>query len=75
MNIVLRSGIAMGNDNGKQPQDNTWVHKNAEKEVEFDLERACKRLMEVKKSFAEASTLGSQINLLKKWSLLCLRHC
>ena len=40
VNIVLRSGISTGDDKGKQPEDNTWVHKDLAKEAEFDLERA-----------------------------------
>ena len=41
VNIVLRSGIAMGDVKGKQPKDSAWVRKAPEKEVEFDLEHAC----------------------------------
>jgi len=40
VNIVLRSGIVMGDDKGKQPKDSTWVSKAPVKEAEFDLERA-----------------------------------
>ena len=40
VNIVLRSGIAIGDDKGKQPEDSTWVRKAPVKEAEFDLERA-----------------------------------
>jgi len=46
----------MGDDKGKQPEDNTWVHKALTKEAEFDLECAREAFMEAKKSFAEAST-------------------
>jgi len=60
VNILLRSGIAMGDDKGKQPTDNAWVHKALEKEDEFDLERAREMFIEAQKSFVEASTLGSQ---------------
>ena len=39
VNIVLQSGIMMGDDKGKQPKDSTWVRKAPAKEAEFDLER------------------------------------
>ena len=55
VNIVLRSGIAMGDDKGKQPKDNTWVRKAREKEAEFDLKCALEAFMEANKSFTEAS--------------------
>lgn len=58
VNIVLRSGIATGDDKGKQPKDNTWVCKAPEKEAKFDLECARETFMEAKKSFIEASTSG-----------------
>jgi len=58
VNIVLWSGIATGGDKGKQPEDNAWVLKALEKEVEFDLERASETFMEENKSFTEASTFG-----------------
>ncbi len=60
VNIVLRSGITIGDDKGKQPEESTWVHKAPVKEVEFDLERTSETFMEAKKSFAEASTSGSR---------------
>lgn len=60
MNIVLRSGISMGDDKGKQPKDSAWVRKAPVKEAEFDLERACQTFMEAKKSFAETSTSGNR---------------
>ena len=60
MHIVLRSGIAIGNDKAKQPQDNTWVLKSLAKEVEFNLECTCETFMEEKKSFIEVSTLRSK---------------
>ena len=40
VNIVLRSGITIGDDKGKQPKESAWVHKAPTKELEFDLERA-----------------------------------
>ena len=46
----------IGDDKGKQLEENTWVCKAPMKEAEFDLERAQGTFMEAKKSFAEAST-------------------
>jgi len=63
LNIILRSEIATGDENGKQPEEGGWVRKAPEKEVGFDLEHAKETFMEAKKSFAEASTLGSQDKL------------
>jgi len=60
LNMVLQSEITMGDDKGKQLEDNTWVHKASAKEVEFDLERTRETFMEAKKSFADASTSGSK---------------
>lgn len=59
VNIVLRSGITIGDDKGKQPKDSTWVHKALVKETEFDLECTREGFMEKKKSFTEASTSRS----------------
>ena len=59
MNIVLRSGIMIGNDKGKQPEEEEWVCKALEKEVIFDLDCAKEMFMESKKSFVEVSTSGS----------------
>eukprot|EP00253_Pinus_taeda_P007237 PITA_07237 len=47
-------------DKGKKPEDSTWVHKALAKEAEFDLECTQETFMEAKKSFTEASTLGSK---------------
>lgn len=58
VNIVLQSGIAMGDDKGKHPEDSTWVFKAPRKEDDFDLEHAWETFMEDKKSFVEASTSG-----------------
>ena len=60
MNIVLRSGIMVGDDKGKQPEEDGWLCKALEKEVFFDLNHSKETFMEAKKSFIEASTLGSQ---------------
>jgi len=63
VNIVLRSGIAIGDDKGRQLEENTWVCKAPTKEVEFDLERTHEAFMEAKKSFTEASTSSSKDKL------------
>ena len=63
VNIVLWSGIMMGDDKGKHPKDSTCVSKVPTKEEEFDLERAKETFMEAKKSFVDASTSGSKDRL------------
>ena len=63
VNIMLQSGIMMGYDKGKQLEDSTLVHKDSVKEEEFDLERTRETFMEAKKSFVDASTLGSKDRL------------
>jgi hypothetical protein len=62
VNIVLRSGMMTGDDKGKQPEEKKvdGSCKGPEKEVGFDLECVKETFMEAKKSFAEASTSGSQ---------------
>ena len=50
----------MGEDKGKQPEEDTWVRKALAKEPEFDLVRAKETFMEAKKNFTEASTSGSK---------------
>lgn len=60
INIVLRSGIKTGTDNGKKPEEEGWVRKVAEKEVDFDLNHTKETFLEAKKNFVEASTSGSQ---------------
>ena len=62
INIVLRSGIAIGDDKGKQSEDSTWVQKAPMKEAELDLEHMHKTFMEAKKSFTKASTSRSKDN-------------
>ncbi len=63
VNIVLRSGITIGDDKGKQPEESAWVRKAPTKEPKFDLERAKATFIEAKKSFTKASTLGSKDQL------------
>lgn len=60
VNIMLQSGTMTSEDKGKQPEGGEWVHKAPEKESGFDLEHAKETFIEVKKSFAEASTSGNQ---------------
>jgi len=59
VNMVLKSGATIGEDNGKKPEEDTWVRKAPTKEPEFELERA-ETFMEAKKIFAEASTSSSK---------------
>jgi len=63
INIVLRSGITIRDDKGKQPKDSTWVRKAPTKEPESDLECAKETFMEARKSFAHASTSTSKDRL------------
>ena len=63
VNMMLKSGATIGKDNGKKPEEDTWVHKAPAKEPKFDLERAKETFMEAKKSFTEASTSGSNDQL------------
>ena len=37
VNMILRSGMTMGDDKRKHPEESTWVRKALEKEPEFDL--------------------------------------
>jgi len=59
VNIMIRTGIATGEDKGKHPEENGWVRKATKKEVGFNLSKAKETFMEAKKSFAEASLSGS----------------
>ena len=59
INIVMCSGMAIGEDKGKHPETEGQVHKYAKKEVWFDLNRARETFMEAKNNFAEASTSRS----------------
>jgi len=63
INMMLRSSMTMGDDKEKQPEESMWVHKAPIKESEFDLEHTKETFMEAKKSFIEASTLGSEDQL------------
>jgi len=58
--MMLGSSMTMGEDKGKQPEESVWVRK---KEPKFDLECTKETFMEAKKSFTEASTLGSKDQL------------
>jgi len=60
VNIVLRSGIMIEDDKGKQPKESAWVRKAPTKEPESDLGHTKETFMEAKKSFTEASTSGSK---------------
>ena len=63
VSIMLWSGMTTHEDKGKQPEESEWVHKAPEREVGFDLQLMKEMFMEAKKSFAEASNLGSQDKL------------
>ena len=71
INIVLRSGIIMGDDKGKQPEDSVWVRKAPAKEAEFDLEHTHETFMEAKKSFTRPPLEEARIGLSRRWTLLC----
>lgn len=72
INIVLQSGITMGDDKGKQPKDSIWVCKALTKEDLFYLEHARETFMKAKKSFTKTSTLGSKDNPQPKMDPLML---
>ena len=59
MNIMLRSGANIGEDKRNKLKEDAWVRKAPTKQPEFDLERVKEEFMEAKKTFTEASTLGS----------------
>jgi len=59
VNIVLWSGITIGDNKGKQLEDSTWVHKASMKEPEHTKES----FMEASKSFIDASTSRSKDRL------------
>jgi len=63
VNVMLRSGMTIGDDKGKQSEESVWVHKAPTKEPEFDLECVKEKFMEAKKSFTKASTSGSKDQL------------
>lgn len=65
VNIMLRSGLTIGDDKGKQPEEDGWVRKAPKKEISFDLEHVKETFMEAKKSFAKASTLRKQNKVLE----------
>ena len=48
MNMMLRSGETIGEDKGKQLEEDTWVRKAPTKEPKFDLECAKETFMEAK---------------------------
>ena len=63
VNIVVRSGITIGDDKGKKPKESVWVHKDPTKEPKFNLAHVKETFMEAKKIFMEASTSGSKDQL------------
>lgn len=72
MNIVLRSGIVMGDDKEKQPEDSTWVSEALAKEVEFELECTWQTFMEAKRNFVDASISRSKDRLEPEMDLYML---
>lgn len=60
VNMMIRSDVAIGEDKGRQLEEDTWVHKAPTKELEFDLEHAKETFKKAKKSFVGASTSGSK---------------
>ena len=63
VNMMLRSGMTMGDDKGKLLEESMCVRKAPTKELKFDLKRAKETFMEAKKSFTEASTSSSKDQL------------
>lgn len=68
VNIMLRSGTTMRENEGKQLAEVEWVRKESEKETGFYLECPKETIMEEKKSFTEASTQELKRNQVKKWT-------
>jgi len=62
------SGIATGEDKGKQPEENVWVRKVVDKDVGFNLNKEKETFMEAKRSFTDAgaSTSRAQNMCMKK---------
>ena len=60
---MLRSGITIGDDPGKQLEDSRWVRKAQTKDVKFDLKHTHEAFMEAKKSFTRPSSLGRKDKL------------
>ena len=63
VNMMLISGATIAEDKGKQPKEDTWVHKAPTKHPQFDLECTKDTFMEDKKSFTEVCTSGSKDKL------------
>jgi len=59
VNIVTQIGIAIMEDKGKQPEENVWVRKAADKRVGFDV-KVKETFMEIKSSFANAKASTSR---------------
>lgn len=58
-NILLRNGMMIGVDKGKQPKEEVWARKALEKEVSLGLNHAKVTFMESNKNFVKASASGS----------------
>jgi len=70
VNMMLKSGATIGEDKGKQPEEDAWVRKAPTKQPELDLEHAKETFMEAKKSFTEASTSSSKDQMESDTSML-----
>ena len=66
VNIVLQSGIAIGDDKGKKSEDNAWVHKAPVKELEFELERAHEMFMEERRASLMSPPKEARISLIRR---------
>jgi len=60
VNMVTQSGIATREFIGKQLKENTWVHRVADKDTEFDLYKEKETFMEAKKSFVDSGSSTSK---------------
>lgn len=62
VNIVTRSGIAIGEDKvvGKKLEENPWVHKATDKENEFNFHKAKEKFMDTKTRFVDSGASTSK---------------
>jgi len=51
INILLISGMKIGADKGKQPEEDGWVRKATNKEVDFDINHAKQTFMSKEELF------------------------
>jgi len=60
MNMMLKSGVAIGKDKGKLTEVGLGVCKTPAKQHDFNLRHTKRTFMEAKKSFTEVSISGSE---------------